>query len=65
MLVNLKNPQQTGKNSFKVYISLETNTEYDDAGNVIEKTYTVKGIDVSTSDYETTYDAEYIFSTEP
>ncbi len=57
MLSNLQNPKQTGRNSYKIYITLSSNT--------VDNTKSVKGVKVTTSDYEITDDTQHIFSTEP
>ncbi|MBE5936160.1 MAG: prepilin-type N-terminal cleavage/methylation domain-containing protein [Lachnospiraceae bacterium] len=64
-LHGLENPKQVGKNSYKVYIKLGTVPVYDDRGNAIGETFTVKKVDVTTDVYEITDDSEYIFSTAP
>ena len=55
MLGGLENPKQTGMNSYKVYITLFNNTS--------NGTYSIQGVEVSTSDYEITDDTQHIFST--
>ena len=57
MLKSLENPKQTGMNSYKVYITL--------LNDVSNGTKSIKGVSVTTSDYEITDDTQYIFSTEP
>ena len=65
LLSSLKNPKQTGKNSYKVSIDLEITENYSDNGVSLGKTFSISGVTVETSSYEITDDTQYIFTTKP
>ena len=66
MLTSLKNPKQTGRNSYKVYITLKIVDEIGPDGNPTGgKLRSVKGVQVTTDAYDYNDDNQKIVTTDP